>query len=170
MQTTQDKPLIQLPPNALQLFEQVSQRYDVLVAQGVATEDMLIPGFWAHQAVKLRPMDEIRARAEDGTWIAEFVVLDCSRTWAKVQLLRSYKLTSGDVSLTQASEKEVQEFIAAHSIAWRGPHKWSIVRKSDKAVLTEGIEQKDVATAWLEGHARKTIGVPAAPKPETVAA
>lgn len=170
MASPTDKQLIQLPPNDLQPFEQVSLRYDAVIQQGVKPEDMLVPGFWAHHAVKLRPMNEIRARAEDGTWIANLLVLDCSRTWAKVQILSIHQLTTADVALTQSSEKDVQEFIATHAVTFRGTHKWSVVRKSDRAVLQEGIEQKDAATAWLEAHARAQVGSPAAAKPEAVAA
>lgn len=165
-----DKPQVQLPPNALYPFEHVSTRHAAVVQQGVKPEDMLAPAFWAHQALKLRPYDEIRVHCEDGSWMANVVVLDCSRTWAKVIILNHYPLTTGDVSLTQASEQAVQEYIAGHTITFRGQHKWSIVRKSDKNVLFEGIEMKDEALKKLELHARSTLGVPAAAKPaETVA-
>jgi len=170
MEAAKEKALIQLAPNELHLFEHVSQRYDAKIAQGVTPEDMLVPAFWAHHAVKLRPMDEIRARAEDGTWVATLLVLDCSRTWAKVQLIQVHKLTTGDVALSQASETQIQEFIGTHLVTYRGPHKWSVVRRADKNVLAEGMEQKDTASVWLEAHARSTIGVPAAPKAEPVAA
>lgn len=163
-----EKPAPQLPPGHLQLFEQVSIRYDAVIAQGVKPDAMLEPGFWAHHAVKLRPMNEIRARAEDGTWIAYLVVLDCSRNWAKVQILHLHQLTSADVSLTQASEQEVRTFIEKHSVTWRAQHKFSIVRKADRAVIHEGIETKDGAQAWLEGHARAQVGGQPLPKPEAV--
>lgn len=166
----QEKALPQLAPSALQLFEQVSSRYDAAVPQGIAPEALLDPAFWAHDAKKLRPFDEIRIRAEDGTWIADLEVLDCSRTWAKVKILRIYQLTSPDVALTQASEQEVKDFVAKHQVTWRGQHKWSIVRKSDKAVLMQGLE-KDAAALWLEAHARTQIGpqaLPKSPEPVTV--
>ena len=161
-----EKALPQLAPNHLQLFEQVSLRFDAQIAQGVAPEALLDPAFWAHHAVRLRPMNEIRARAEDGTWIAELVVLDCSRTWAKVKMLELYRLTTSDVALTQASEQEVRDFISRHNVVYRGPHKWSVTRKSDKAVLMEGAEQKEGAELWLEAHARSQIGPQAAPRAE----
>lgn len=170
MPENNDKPLIQLPPNDLQQLEQVSLAYDAIVRQGVQPDDVLVPGFWAHHAVKLRPFDEIRVRAEDGTWLARYVVLDCSRTWAKVQQLSFHRLTTGQVAETQASELEVKAFVDAHQVVHRGPHKWSIVRKSDKAVLEQGIGVKDDAIAWLDKHARAQVGVPAAAAREAVAA
>jgi hypothetical protein len=165
-----EQQLIQLAPGALELFEQVSLRYDAEIAPGIPPEALLVPGFWAHHAVKLRPMHEIRARAADGTWVGYYLVLDCSRTWAKVQCLSMHRLTTGDVALTQASEAEVKAFIDQHKVTHRGPHKYSVVRKADNAVLTEGIQVKEDAIAWLERHARAQIGAPAIAKSEPVTA
>jgi hypothetical protein len=157
------KQQVQLPPNNLQLFESVSTRYDAEIPQGVAPEHLLEPAFWAHQAVKLRPMDEIRARAIDGTWVGTYVVLDCSRTWARVRQLSFSRLTTGEVAETQASEQAVRDYIAGHNVAFRGAqHKWSITRKADKAVIEEGIAEKDEATKRLEALARSHVGGAAA--------
>lgn len=170
-QPSKDQQLIQLAPNKLELFEQVSLRYDAEIAQGVKPEDLLKPEFWAHHAVRLRPMHEIRARAIDGTWVAYYIVLDCSRTWARVQLLSLHHLGTGDVAATKASELEVATFIGAHEVKHRGPRGWSVVRKADSEVLQENVGLKDDAIAWLEEHARKQLGVPMpAQKPAPVAA
>jgi len=161
-----DKQLIQLSPDALGQLDYVSTRYDARIPQGVTPQDIANPAFWAHHAIKLKPFDEIRVHTEDGTWMAYYLVLDCSRTWAKVHLLSAHRLTTGDVAMSQASEAEVKTFIEHHTIVHRGPHKWSVVRKGDKAVLVEGLGQKDEATLWLETHARANIGAPA-PEPVT---
>lgn len=168
--TDTDKPLIQLSPTGLEVLEYASTRYDARISQGVTPADLLVPGFWAHHGIKLKPLDEIRAHTEDGTWIGYYLVLDCSRTWAKVHCLSSHKLTSGDVAMSQASEAEVKAFHELHTVVHRGPHKWSVVRKSDKAVLVEGIQTKDDAASWLDIHARAQVGAPAAAKPEPVTA
>lgn len=155
-----EKQLPQLQPNELWPFEHISTRHDARVAQGVSPESLLDPAYWAHHAVKLRPMDEIRARAEDGTWIGYYVVLDCSRTWAKVQCIAFHNLSTRDVSVTQSSASEVALLMAAHSVIHRGPHRWSVVRNADKAVLLEGKQQKEDAVAWLEDYAKDQVGVP----------
>lgn len=157
----QEKAQKQLPPSELWTFEHVSTRYSARIPQGVDPDDLLMPAFWAHQAMKLRPMDEIRAHAEDGTWVAYFLVLDCSRTWAKLHRLALHRLTTADVSQSQASEEEVKAMIAEHTVAFRGQHKWSVIRKSDRAVLLEGKEEKPEAIKWLEAHVRSLLGVPA---------
>ena len=171
MEKSTDRQMIQLGPNDLFPFEYVSTRHDAKIAQGVKPEDLLVPGFWAHQATKLKPLDEIRAHAEDGTWIANYLVLDCSRTWAKVKQLSLHQLGTADVALTQASELDVKSFKDQHLVKHRGPHKWSVVRKADGAVLEQGMGLRDEAEAWLENHARQHVGAPpATAKPQPVAA
>ena len=169
MPEIQDKPLPQLAPGDFALFEHVSMRYDALIAQGVTPEQLVNPAFWAHHAVKLKPMDEIRARAADGTWVASLMVLDCSRTWAKVKMLSMDRLTTGDVALTEASLAERKAFIEAHDVVLRGQHKWCVVRKQDKVVVQEDLGSKDAAKSWLEALATNIGGAPAA-LPKTPAA
>lgn len=155
---TPDQQPIQLPPNNLQGFDYVSTRHDALVPKGMEPKHLLAPAFWAHHAVKLRPMDEIRARAEDGTWLATYVVLDCSRTWAKVHQLSFHRLTTADVSLTQASADEIKAMIEAHEVKYVKGREWHVIRKSDRAVLQEHMGDKDAASAWLEAYANQQIG------------
>lgn len=152
-----EKALVQLPPNEMLQHDFVSTRWDAKIGIGIAPEALLAPAFWAHHAVKLKPMDEIRARAEDGTWVGYYLVLDSSRTWAKVHPLAVHRLTTADVALSQASEEQIKAFKEAHKVVHRAMHKWSVVRTSDGAVLTEGIEQKDQAVSWLDTHARTQV-------------
>src|SRR6266850_687470 len=99
MSEKKDQPIAQLSPTGLNGFDYVSTRYDALVGIGQKPEDLLNPAYWSHQAMKLKPMDEIRARAEDGTWMGYYMVLDCSRTWAKVKELHRFMLgTAGRTS------------------------------------------------------------------------
>lgn len=167
--STNEKQLIQLPPAALEELSYASQFYDAKIGQGVVPADLLVPGFWAHHAIKLKPFDQIRARAEDGTWVGFYIVLDSSRTWAKVHCLSSHPLTTGDVALTQANESGVKAFVEQHQIMHRGPRAWSVVRKADKSILAENMT-KDEAATWLEAHARNMVGAPPPPKSETVTA
>lgn len=166
MSNQNEKQLIQLPPNALGQLDYVSTRHDAVVQQGVDPKAILVPSFWAHHAVKMKPMDEIRARAEDGTWVAYLIVTDASRTWAKVQQLSLHRLTTADVAMTQANEADVEAFKAAHKVVHRGPRGWSIVRKGDDAVIAEDKSTKPDALAELDRLARTQ----SSPSAETVAA
>lgn len=166
----QNQQLIQLPPNDLWPFEHISTRHDAKIQQGVNPDALLVPGFWAHHAMKLKPFDEIRARAEDGTWMGNYLVLDCSRTWAKVKLLELYHLGTADVSLTQASEAEVKAYMDQHEVKHRGPRGWSVVRKADRLVLQEHMAQREEAEGWLTNHARAQVGAPSTARVETAPA
>lgn len=172
MEEKKNEVIPQLAPMGLNGFDYVSTRFDALIPIGVTLEQILNPAFWAHHAVKLKPMDEIRARAEDGTWLAYLVVLDTSRTWAKVAHLGVHHLTTRDVSLSQASQEQRAEFIAAHKVVHRGSMKWSVVRKADSAVLAQELNEKSAAEKWLEDHATAQTGIAPAPakKPEPATA
>lgn len=162
-------PVPQLAPQDLQPFDYQSTRYDAKVAQGVKLEDLLVPAYWAHHATRLSPTDEIRARAEDGTWVAYLLVTDCSRTWARVKVLGYHALGTADVAETQASEEEVKRLKGDYLVTFRGPHKWSVVRKHDKNLMQEGIAAKQDAEAWLDRFVRGQVSAPP-PEPSPVPA
>ena len=162
MTEAKEKTIPQLSPESLKPFEYISTRHDALVAQGVTVEDLLNPAYWAHHAVKLRPMDEIRARAEDGTWMAYLVVLASDRTWARCQLLSKHNLGTADVALTQANEAEVKRQKGLYTISFSGPEKYRVIRKADKNVMSSGHEQKQDAERWLDRHVREQLSAPPA--------
>ncbi len=151
------KPPIQLPPGFehMCLFETASTRWSVSVPITISREDLLQPGFWAHHAMGKRPGDEIRALAQDGTWIAEYFVIDTHATWLKVKELSFTELSGAD---RVENELVVKAFIGDHKVVHRGPRKWSIVRYADGAVLQQDITEKDSAWAWLNKHAREQVG------------
>jgi hypothetical protein len=164
-----DESKIQLAPGNENLMpmEAASNRWDAKIPMGVSKDALLQPAFWAHHARHLKPFDEIRAHNEDGTWVAYFIVLDCSRTYARVQLLQHYSLSTGDIAQTQAATDAVKNFTNAHKVVWRGPRKWSVVRQSDDAVLAEDITLKDEAISWLDRYARQQSGAPVKLAPVT---
>lgn len=136
-----EKRSVSISANNMQLSEFKRQDWICDADYGHTIEDALKPEYWAHVASQLRPWDHIELRAEDGSWMAEFMVLFCERTYAKVHLKQKYMLTTQDVSLTQA---------AAFDIAWSGPaKKFRVIRKSDKAVLKDGFATQTDASVWV---------------------
>ncbi len=116
--------------------------YVITAHENTDPEDLLDPAYWSTVAAKLKPWDKIEARADDGSWYAEFIVLDCSRNWARVYPLCTHHLTSTDVSQTQAQE--------GYEIAYKGPmRKWTVIRKKDSEVIHEGEASKAGAYSWL---------------------
>lgn len=133
----------QLNPARMKECEFERTCYVMTAHEETLPEDLLNPDYWSHVAEKLRPWDKIEARADDGTWYAEFIVLETSRRWAKVCLLFSVALTTKDVSLSQSAKDE-------YSVEFKGPmRKWSVIRKSDSAMIHEGEQTKDGAYQWL---------------------
>lgn len=157
MEQNNQQQQVQLAPGDLTLLEEVSLRYDAVIPANVKPETLLNPAFWAHHAVKLQPMNEIRARSIDGTWVGYYIVLDCSRTWAKVHPLSMHSLTSADVSRTQANEQDVRKFLDDHAVVYRNGKKWCVVRQTDKVAIAEDLGTKDAARDWLNNHCHEMV-------------
>ena len=147
---------VQLPPNCLQEAEFQFTVWSAMIPNGIGPEKLMVPAFWGLYAAKFRPFDEIRARAEDGTWIARFVVLETARTWARLQQLEHHNLGTQDVSLTKAANLNLEAARREFEVKHRGPRGWSVVRLSDKQVMHEGAQSKDAANLWLDGHLKTT--------------
>lgn len=143
-----EKPPVQLGPGfeRMCLFETANTRWNVSVPIKVTREHLLVPAFWAHHANGKRPGDEIRALADDGTWRAEYLVLDSAKTWLKVKELNFIELSVQEKAETEMQVKAVE---GEYEVVFRGPRKWSVLRKHDGAVMQQDIQEKDVAHQWL---------------------
>lgn len=107
-------------------------------------DDLSAPEYWSHVATKLRPWDRIEARANDGTWYAELLVLEAGRNWARAQLLNVTKLSTTDVAMSQVNS------LSPYEIKYRGPHsQWSVIRKVDREVVHDGEATQGGAVNWL---------------------
>lgn len=136
---------VSILPGRMKLAEYERQDWVVNAEFGTNIQDVLDPAYWAHVASRFKPYDHIEVRSEDGSWIAKFLVLGCDRTWAKIHLLSEHKLTTTDISLSQAIKK--------HDAQWRGPeHKWSVIRLSDKEVIKVKFDSKEEANRWIVEH------------------
>lgn len=136
-----------MPAGALQLAEHRRNIWVVEAAEGVQPEDLLKPQYWAHHSGKLSPWDRIEVRAKDGSWFQELLVMDASRVWARVMpLAQVVRLTTADVSQTQASPIDFE-------VMHRGPRKWSVIRKKDRAVMFEDGSLKEDAEKYLRENA-----------------
>ena len=136
----------QIDLGRVRLAEYERQDWVVNAADGTTIEDIQDPAYWALIASQFKPYDHIEVRSEDGTWIAELVVMGCDRTWARVHLKNVFKLTSADVAMTQAASIK-------HEVFWRGPqHKWAVKRLSDNEVLRNECPTRDEAEKWLKEY------------------
>jgi len=153
---TKDQMPVQLPPNCMQEAEYQFTVWSAMIPNGVPAAKVMEPGFWALYAPKFKPFDEIRARAEDGTWMARFVVLEAGRTWARLQQLEHHNLGTQDVSLTKTANLNLDEAKKGFEVKHRGPKGWSVIRRLDKQIMHEGAQSKGAAETWLNGHLQTT--------------
>lgn len=154
---SKDQMAVQLPPNCFQEAEFQYMTWAATIPTGIARASLMEPGFWALYAPKAKPFHEIRATAEDGTWMARFIVLEVGRTWLRLQELEHHNLGTQDVSLTKTAKIAVEEAKKNFTVQHRGPKGWSVLRNSDRQVMHEGAQSKGAAETWLDGHL-KTSG------------
>lgn len=154
---SKDQMAVQLPPNCFQESEFQYMTWAATIPTGNDRKMLLVPGYWALYAPKAKPFHEIRATAEDGTWMARYIVLEVGRTWLRLQELEHHNLGTQDVSLTKAAKIVVEEAKKGFEVKHRGPRGWSVVRTSDRQVMHEGAQSKGAAEIWLDGHL-KTSG------------
>lgn len=116
---------------------------------GTMPQDLLKPSYWAHVAFKLKPLDTIEVRAEDGSYYAELLVRDRGRAWAKVVFKPGYPLVFEDIVNVPTMDLDEYE------IVWKGPqNKFRVMRKSDNHTMKEGFSDKEAARKWVLEHVK----------------
>ena len=134
-----------LNPQRINLAEFARQDWVVNAEEGTTVEQVQDSSYWAHTSAKFKPYDHIEVRAEDGAWIAEFIVMDCSRNWARLFRLSYNALTTKDVSISQAAAK--------YFVKWKGPHhKFAVIRASDNAIISEEHATQEAGVVAMRQH------------------
>lgn len=137
-----------LHPTRFQEAEFATKTWFVTVEHGVTIEQARDPAFWAHIAQQVKPYEEFKVVQEDGSWVAQLLVLATDRTWVRTHLLAFHDLTK---------EKVVEPHSSAHRVEWKGPHhKWVVIRNSDGAMVKTKIDSKEAAARELLEHERIT--------------
>jgi len=133
----------QATPTRTQLAEFQRQDWCHNASEGTTLADIQSDSYWALMAAQFKPYDRIEVRLDTGEWLAELLVLQCERTWAKVHLLKAYELTAvDDVPISNR-----------HKVEWKGPQrKWTVIRGSDMAVVRESFASRSEANDWLSSY------------------
>lgn len=109
--------------------------------------DLLKPEYWAHYAQKLRLRDRIEMWANDGSWVADVVVLGATKNSADVRVLRVDYLDPINPDTAN------QSMLKSYDVRYRGIHsQWSVIRIADNAVVHEGEGSRTAADTWLANH------------------
>lgn len=153
---TKEQRMAQLPVNTVQDAEFSYTTHAAFIPTGFTPEQLLDPGFWAVHATRFKAFDEVRARAEDGTWMARLLVLEAGRTWVRMKQLEFHSLGTQDEALTRVALRENEEAKKLYEVKHRGPRAWSVVRKADSQVMHEGAQTRENAERWLDEHLKTT--------------
>lgn len=139
--TIQPKREITLDPARMQLSEYLRNDWVVTAEQGTTPADIVNPAYFAHMAQQMKPYDHVEVRIDDGSWLAELIVLQVERNWVLVKVLAFHELADNRGQDTAPSVYET---------AWKGPHlKWSVLRKSDSENIKSGFSDRVSADAAM---------------------
>ena len=132
-----------LASNALQLAESAYNSFNVDVRSGVTAADLEDQAFWTHHGFALKPRDEIRACAEDGSFVAYLLVVNTGPKAAKVVIKQFIELDKFD-------PKELQ-IPHGYGSDWAGSiSKWRVTR--DTEILKGGFDPESQAIRWVHNH------------------
>lgn len=116
-----------LSPSAIQFQKYTGHdKQRVILPQNIPFEHLSDPFFWSFIAKnRLAPFDEIQVIAEDGSWIAEFYVVQVGDNWAK--------LTLRSKTVLDSSPQEEEALPQGYAIKWAGPViGWQVLRGTDR--------------------------------------
>lgn len=132
---------VTIHPSRVRLAEYERQSWVANAEYGTTVEDLTGAAYWSHVAAQMKPYDHIEVRSEDGAWVADLVVVQVDRNWAKVAVKAVYELVAKEVP---------PSLVARHKVEWKGPqHKFSVIRLSDSQMIRNEFATRDEANQWL---------------------
>lgn len=138
--------LAQIHPTRMRLAEFDRQEWIVNAESSHTIDDVLKPEYWSHMAQQMNAYDHIEVRAEDGTWMAELIVVQPDRSWVKVVLKAKYEFRTRD---------DLPDAEPLHKVEFKGPqHRFTVIRLSDSQMVRDGFKTKEEAESWMREHER----------------
>jgi hypothetical protein len=134
-------------PQHLLLAEFSRNAYRLTPEVGLPLAEILKPSYWVHTAVMLRPGNIVEVAPTDMSWFAELYVRSAGANEVRVALLRHVEF---DKPQTAVDTDECE-------IKFAGGAKWRVMRKADKAVLSENHQTREQAEAWLARHTQEAL-------------
>lgn len=133
-----------LMPDRFKLAEFGRRQWTVNAEPGRTPKDLLETSYWTHVAPQMSPFDEVQARADDGKWVAYYVVQYAERNYAKLVLDRVVEFKD-NIDAPSAS--------ADYLVDWKGAHHgFAVIRKVDSQIVHSGCKTRGEAEAWLKNH------------------
>ena len=142
-----------LPEGRLRPVGYLHNHWDVTAERQTTIDDLLRADFWVHTARYFKPLDQITAFSEDGSWYARFIITACDRLWAKVVLLEHKDLTAANDKLPRTQEED-------YDCTWSAIGKFAIVKKDQTNVgpIKDGFQTRLEAYTWLDQHLKTING------------
>lgn len=141
-----------LSPSQIQFQKHTGHdKQRVMLPHGIPFEHLLDPFFWSFVAKnRLAPFDEVQVIPEDGSWIAEFYVVQVGENWAKLALQSK--------TLLQSSPEEEEALPKGYEMKWAGPVIGYQILRGTERVYPTSKDKKPVAKLdamnWLKNNAR----------------
>jgi hypothetical protein len=121
----------------------------VLVESDVMQATLLVPGFWANVASRLRPLDRLEVMDDGANWLCVLLVRAVSEREAVVAPLWRAELQSAATLSEPVGD--------AMRPRWGGfGHRWTVVQGD--AVLRSGMASREEAETWLRSHLKALAG------------
>ncbi len=141
MADSKSKPV--LMPDRFTEAEVKEHRWLVDAEVGTTIEQLKDPAYWAHVAKDMEPFDEIKVRAEDGSWVAYLLVKYAERNYAVVVVDRVLTLEAETMPLPSTK----------HEVKYKGQlHRHCVIRTSDQKMVASGFRSKIEADQWIIQH------------------
>lgn len=136
-----------LMPADLGLAEHKRRDFVAFIGDNVTLDQVCEQSFWAHVAEQFRPMTRIECQWKDGSKIVHLRVRYCERNYAVVKVVGTEDLGDSKASLPPATSLR---FFSK----FRGPKRWSVIRRSDEALMVEDLATQGLAEAWIAENDR----------------
>lgn len=139
---------VRIMEGELQTAEYARSHFVLTAPPGSTPEDFLEAETFAHVAGrKVKANDILEVWAEDRTWRAEIVIVECREMVVQAALLQRN-------DFQPVTGKEYEAFDPQYA----GPTaRWRVLRKSDRAVMVDKLESKSAAFAWIEQNAKAPL-------------
>lgn len=134
-----------LHANLMRLAEYERNVYCVSVPPGVPFKSVLAPEFWVHTSRLLKVGDKLEVLAQGGAWYAELKVARVDPFSVRMWPLHYVDLTARDAA---ADAMDAADYF----VQLGGPHKWRVLRKSDRQILHIGEATEADAKSWLDEY------------------
>jgi len=135
-------PIVPVKPSEFGRAQHTYTSHNAIVASGTKEKDLTKADLWDHVAYQLKMYDEVRAIAEDGSFVATLIVTFKHANKALLTVTNFTKLE------TVSFEEEAG--LDRYSVKQRGVKKWCIIDNNDASVVEELIPTQAEAYKKLE--------------------